>query len=149
LTTGEMSVQTAGGSTLTAYLELSKPRILILILLIAIAGFCLASRPAIQGLLLLHTVLGIGLLAAGTAALNQFFERDVDALMRRTERRPLPAGRITPAKACLFGFTTSILGIVYLTIFVNLLTGLLAVATWASYVFLYTPLKRRTSLSTV
>ena len=133
----------------TVYLELAKPRILILILLISMASFCLASRENIAWGNIVHMSIGIGLLAAGTAALNQLFERDVDAEMRRTERRPLPSRRTTPTRACLFGTLTSLTGILYLALFTNLLTALLGLFTLASYVFLYTPLKRATSLSTV
>jgi heme o synthase len=143
----EQQVQ-PGASGWKAYLELSKPRILILILLTAIAAFCLATSQW-RSLLLLHMSLGIGLLAAGTAALNQYLERDVDADMRRTERRPLPSGRLTPAHARLFGALTSIAGLLYLLLFVNPLTALLGVFTLVSYVFVYTPLKRKTSLSTL
>jgi protoheme IX farnesyltransferase len=139
---------TAVSSSWSVYLELSKPRILILLLLIAVAGFCLATSNW-RTSLLLHMSIGIGLLAAGTATLNQFFERNIDGVMRRTERRPLPSKRITPSKALLFGVATSIGGLIYLAAFTNPLTGLLGLFTLASYVFLYTPLKRRTSLSTV
>lgn len=137
------------GSALSAYLELSKPRILVLILLIAIAGFCLASQGSIDRMLLLHMSVGISLLAAGVAALNQLLERDVDGAMRRTERRPLPAGKISYQKALLFGSLTSIVSLVYLSITVNALTGALGLFTLITYVFMYTPLKRRTTLSTV
>jgi heme o synthase len=135
--------------SLAAYLELTKPRILILILLTSIAGFCLASQGSINRVLLFHMSIGVGLLAAGIAALNQFFERDIDKLMRRTDNRPLPSGRITPAKACAFGIMTAVFGTIYLTLFINVLSGIMALFTLGSYVFLYTPLKTRTPLSTV
>lgn len=135
--------------SLAAYLELTKPRILILILLTSIAGFCLASQNSINTRLLAHMSIGVGLLAAGIAALNQFFERDIDRVMRRTERRPLPSGRITPTRACLFGILTAVLGTAYLVLFVNMLSGIMAVFTLGSYIFLYTPLKTKTTLSTV
>jgi heme o synthase len=135
-------------SAFAAYLELSKPRILVLILLISMAGFCLASRGNIDKLLLLNMVIGIGFLAAGTGSLNQFLERDSDGLMRRTDRRPLPSGRLTPLQAGLFGVITSVVGIAYLALTVNLLTAILGISTLVSYVFLYTPLKQRTPQST-
>src|SRR5262249_14691457 len=131
-----------------AYLELTKPRILILILLTSIAGFCLASQGSLDKKLLLHLNIGVGLLAAGIGALNQFFERDIDGLMRRTERRPLPSGRISPAGACLFGILTSVLGVAYLALFINTLSAVVGLSTLISYVFLYTPLKRKTTSST-
>jgi heme o synthase len=136
-------------SSLAAYLELTKPRILVLILLTSIAGFCLASQGSINTKLMLHMSIGVGFLAAGIAALNQFFEREIDKAMRRTERRPLPSGRITPTKACLFGIATSVFGIAYLALLINPLSGIMAVLTLGSYIFLYTPLKRKTTLSTV
>ena len=144
-----LETHSASKSSLAVYLELTKPRILILILLTSIAGFCLASQGSINGRLLLHMSVGVGLLAAGIAALNQFFERDIDRVMRRTERRPLPSGRITPLRACLFGFATSVLGVAYLALFINHLSGIMAILTLGSYIFLYTPLKRKTPLSTV
>src|SRR5262249_4467234 len=98
--------------------------------------------------LLLHLNIGVGLLAAGIGALNQFFERDIDGLMRRTERRPLPSGRISPAGACLFGILTSVLGVAYLALFINTLSAVVGLSTLISYVFLYTPLKRKTTSST-
>lgn len=137
------------GSLFRIYVELSKPRILVLILLIAIAGFAMATPPRFASMLLLHMIFGVGLLAAGVGALNQFFERDTDSAMRRTEKRPLPAGRISSTKALLFGSLTSTLGICYLALTVNMLTAALGIFTLISYVFFYTPLKRRTSLSTV
>ena len=149
LTGKSVETRSASKSSIAAYLELTKPRILILILLTSIAGFCLASQGSINGRLLLHMSVGVGFLAAGIAALNQFFERDIDRVMRRTERRPLPSGRITPAKAGIFGALTSILGIAYLALLINPLSGIMAVLTLGSYIFLYTPLKRKTPLSTV
>jgi protoheme IX farnesyltransferase len=99
--------------------------------------------------LLLHTLLGTALVAGGTNALNQLRERDVDARMERTRRRPLPSGRVTPRAAGWFAAAISIAGVVYLGVAVNLLTAGLAALTLVSYVFLYTPLKRRTSLNTL
>src|SRR5688572_23408055 len=119
----------SAGQSLAAYLELTKPRILVLILLTSIAGFCLASQGVINTKLLAHMSVGVGLLAAGIAALNQFFERDVDRVMRRTERRPLPSGRISAARACAFGILTAILGTAYLFLFINPLAGCLALFT--------------------
>jgi len=105
------------------------------VLLTAAAGFYLGSRDGVDVGLLVRTLIGVALVAAGTNAFNQVRERDVDARMRRTERRPLPSGRLTPRAAALFE--------------VNLLTAGLAALTLASYVLLYTPLKRKTSLNTL
>jgi protoheme IX farnesyltransferase len=98
--------------------------------------------------LLLHTVVGTGLLAAGSGALNQWLEREADGKMRRTENRPLPAGRLAASPALWFGVLISLLGMVYLFTAVNPLTALIGLLTLASYLFLYTPLKSRTWLST-
>ena len=98
---------------------------------------------------LAHTILGTALVAAGTNALNQVAERDVDALMRRTRNRPLPAGRLTPFQGAAFAWTVAALGTIELALFVNVLTAALAALTLASYVFAYTPLKRRTTVATL
>lgn len=132
----------------SAYLELTKPRITFLVVLTAAAGFCLASGP-IDFLRLLNMALGVALLSSGIATLNQYIERDLDALMRRTQDRPLPSGRLSPIEALVFGATLCAIAIAYLAITVNPLSALLGVATLASYLFVYTPLKTRTTLSTV
>jgi len=98
---------------------------------------------------LAHTILGTALVAAGTNALNQVAEREVDALMRRTRNRPLPAGRLTPFQGAAFAWTVAALGTIELALFVNVLTAALAALTLASYVFAYTPLKRRTTVATL
>ena len=99
--------------------------------------------------LLVHTLLGTALVAGGTNAWNQIRERDVDARMARTRRRPLPSGRLTPAAAIWFATAITVGGVAYLAVMVNLLTATLAALTFASYVLLYTPLKRTTSLNTL
>jgi len=99
--------------------------------------------------LLLHTLVGTALVAGGTNAFNQLRERDVDGRMLRTRGRPLPSGRLTPRAAAIFAAVISVAGVVYLAALVNLLTAALAALTLASYVGLYTPLKRRTSLNTL
>jgi heme o synthase len=99
--------------------------------------------------LLAHTLLGTALVAAGTNAFNQLGERDVDALMRRTAHRPLPSRRLSPRAAGLFAGAISVAGVVWLAVFVNATTAALAALTLGSYVGLYTPLKRRTSLNTL
>jgi protoheme IX farnesyltransferase len=130
-------------------LELTKPRITQLVLLTAAAGFYAGARGAVDVPLLLHTLLGTALVAGGTNALNQLRERDIDARMERTRRRPLPSGRVTPRAAAWFAGAISISGVAYLAAAVNPLTAALAALTLVSYVYLYTPLKRRTSLNTL
>lgn len=99
--------------------------------------------------LLINTLLGTALVAAGTNAWNQVRERDVDALMVRTRRRPLPSGRLSPRAAAWFASAITLGGVAYLAATVNVLTAALAALTFASYVCLYTPLKRTTSLNTL
>jgi len=134
---------------LSAYAELTKPRITFLVVLTAAAGFCMGSASGIDYARLLNTSLGIALLSSGLATLNQYFERDLDRLMRRTQARPLPTGKLLPAEAALFGILLSIVATAYLAILINPLSALLGIATFASYLFVYTPLKTRTTLSTV
>ncbi len=130
-------------------LELTKPRITQLVLLTAAAGFYLGARDHVNLALLVNTLIGTALVAGGTNAWNQIRERDVDARMVRTRRRPLPSGRLTTAAAIWFATAITVVGVGYLAVMVNLLTALLAALTFASYVLLYTPLKRKTSLNTL
>jgi heme o synthase len=134
---------------LGAFLELTKPRITQLVLLTVASGFYLGSRAAVQLSLLGHTLVGVALVAAGTNAFNQWRERDVDARMRRTQGRPLPSGRLTPRQAARFAAVISVAGVAYLALVVNALTAALAALTLATYVLLYTPLKRKTTLNTL
>jgi heme o synthase len=134
---------------LSAYLELTKPRITFLIVLTSAAGFCLGSPGAIDYVLFTHAMIGIALLSSGIATINQFMERDLDALMRRTEKRPLPTGRLLPFEALWFGLALTLTAEVYLASLVNLLTAALGLTIIAGYLLLYTPLKTRTTLSTV
>ena len=133
---------------LRAYVHLTKPRITLLVMLTAMAGFCLASEGAIDWLQLGQLSIGIIFLSSGIATINQWMERDLDARMLRTQGRPLPSGKLTPVQALLFGVTLTIFANIYLAIFINPLTALLGVLTALSYLFLYTPLKTRTPLST-
>lgn len=130
------------------YLELSKSRIVFMVVITTAAGFLFASRP-FDAMLLLHTLVGTAMVAAGTNALNQYVERDHDAKMQRTRRRPLPAGRITPRAALLFSAGIAIAGTVYLGLAVNWLTAFLGAFTLTSYIFVYTPLKRVSTLCTI
>jgi protoheme IX farnesyltransferase len=131
------------------YLELTKPNVTALILMSTAVGFYLGSMQHLKILLLLHTMLGTALVASGTATLNEFWERDIDAKMLRTRDRPLPAGRMSPWKALCFGIALSVIGVSYLVWAANLLAGILATLTLGSYLFLYTPLKTRTPLCTL
>ena len=134
------------------YIELTKPRITWLILMSTGIGyfFGLPSHAwgAINWLLLLNTILGTGLIASGTAALNQWYERAADLKMHRTSGRPLPSGRLLAGRALAFGIVLSVAGFVELWLGVNLLSGLIGAFTLASYLFLYTPMKQRTWWST-
>jgi protoheme IX farnesyltransferase len=134
------------------YIELTKPRITWLILMSTGIGyfFGLPSHEwrAISWLLLLHTILGTGLIASGTAALNQWYERAADLKMHRTAGRPLPSGRLLAGRALAFGIALSVAGFAELWLGVNLLSGLIGAFTLASYLFLYTPMKQLTWWST-
>ncbi len=129
--------------------ELIKLRLTSLVLLTTAVGVYLGVRGAMDWTLLFHTLLGTALVASGAAALNQLIERDHDAKMQRTEDRPLPSGRLQPETVLIFGGIISSVGLGYLAWKVNLLTSLLGIVTLASYLFVYTPLKRITSLNTV
>jgi protoheme IX farnesyltransferase len=130
------------------YLELSKSRIVMMVLITTAAGYAFAS-PRIDWILLLNTLLGTALVAAGTNALNQYIERDHDAKMRRTRLRPLPDGRIAPRAALVFAIAISVLGTLYLGVAVNWLTAALGAFTLISYIFVYTPLKRVSTICTL
>lgn len=132
------------------FLQLTKPRITLFILMSTAIGFVFGARLGNPWtwMQLFHTLLGTFLIASGTAALNQWYERDGDALMRRTQGRPIPSGRVSARSALLFGTALSLAGFVELCAGANLLTGGLALFTLASYLFVYTPLKRRSPIST-
>ncbi len=144
------SARTARLGRAEPFLELTKPRIVALVLVTIAAGYVMGSPAGFPALVpLLHTLLGAALVAGGTNALNQVLERDVDALMRRTARRPLPSGRLDAGPAAAFASALGIGGIAYLALLVNWTTAILSAATLVSYVFLYTPLKRRTPIATL
>ena len=139
------------------YIELTKPRITWLILMSTGIGYFFGLPGAANGwaflrsiplLSLLHTIIGTGLLASGTAALNQWYEREADSKMRRTAHRPLPSGRLLAPRALAFGVALSVAGFLELWLGVNLLSGLIGAFTLISYLFIYTPLKQRTWWST-
>jgi protoheme IX farnesyltransferase len=129
--------------------EMTKPGITFMVVLTAGLGFLLAQGPWFSGRLLFHTLLGTGLVSAGASVLNQVLERRTDALMRRTANRPLPAERLDADAALLYGVSVAIAGLADLALAVNLLTAALGGLALVGYVFVYTPLKRRTELATV
>ncbi|MDH4349776.1 MAG: heme o synthase [Gemmatimonadota bacterium] len=131
------------------FFALTKPRIVLLVMLTAAVGFYMAAPQGVEMVLLVHTLVGTALVAGGSSALNQVAESDVDALMRRTAQRPIPGGRLTRSASAAFAAALGAAGTGYLAVLVNPLTGALAAATLASYVLVYTPLKRRTSLATL
>jgi heme o synthase len=131
-----------------AYVVLTKPDVTFLVVITTVAGFYLGSRGPLDWALLFHTLGGTLLVACGTAALNQYVEREMDALMRRTASRPLPTGQLQPREVLLFGSLAIVLGAVWLALAVNRLSALVALATSVLYLGLYTPLKTRTTLST-
>ncbi len=131
------------------YLALTKIRITVLVLVTTAAGYLLASGDEIDWQRLVETLVATGFAASGAAALNQVFERDVDALMLRTMSRPIPAGRMHPMHGLAVGLTLATAGVAWLALRVNPLTGALALATVVLYVAVYTPLKRITALNTL
>jgi protoheme IX farnesyltransferase len=133
---------------LADYLELTKPRITLMVVLTAAVGYFMASA-GVSVVTLLHVALGTAMVAAGASVLNQVRERDADARMRRTANRAIPAGRVSPHSALLFGVLLGVTGTLYITLFLNMVTAALAAITLASYVFIYTPLKRVTTLNTL
>ena len=132
---------------LKAFFVLAKPEITLMVMISAGVASLLASD-SFRFVFLIHTVLGTGLLAAGVAALNQYLEQDVDSRMRRTARRPLPAGELAPRQALIFGVALSFAGMLYIFLFLNALTALLGILTLISYLFVYTSLKTKTRLCT-
>jgi heme o synthase len=131
------------------FTEMTKPGITLMVVLTAGLGFLLAGGETFSFLLLVYTLLGTGLVSGGASVLNHVLERETDALMQRTANRPLPAGRMDPDVALLFGVAVAVAGLLVLYFAVNPLTALLGVAALAGYVFVYTPLKRVSSLATI
>ena len=131
------------------YVELVKPRLVVMILITTAAGFYLGAQQTVDWMLCLHTMIGAGLTAAGVLGLNQYLERDADAKMKRTQDRPLPGGRMRPVEALVVGAVLTGSGMLYLPFIVNTLSGFVISLIVVSYLFLYTPLKRKTSLCTL
>jgi len=135
-------------SRLRDFYELTKPRMNFLVVCTTAVGYAMAPHHG-HWMTLLHAIIGTALTAASASILNQHVERAYDALMPRTRNRPLPGGRITPAEALACGVIFGVLGIAYLLLMVNVLTALLGAITLSSYVWVYTPMKRYSSLNTV
>lgn len=136
-------------SRLVDYYALIKPRMNLLVLATTAMGFYMAARGKLDWLLAAHTLLGTALLAGGAAVLNQQVERHHDANMRRTARRPVASGRIGSREALILGIALALIGLLQLQLKVNSLTAILGAITFATYVFIYTPLKRVTTLCTI
>jgi heme o synthase len=133
---------------ITDYIALTKPRVTWLILMSTGVGYFFGARNGWHFVTLIHTIIGTGLIASGTAALNQWYEREADAKMRRTQARPLPAGRLDAWKALVFAILISVAGFAELWIGANALSALLGLFTLLCYLFVYTPLKQRSPHST-
>lgn len=132
-----------------AFFELTKPRVVAMVLITTATGFYLGAQGTPDYLILLNTLLGTALAGGGTLALNQFIERDADAKMHRTRLRPLPDGRLQPIDALVFGTIIAICGLLYLTLAVSPLSALVTATIVVTYLFAYTPLKQKTSLCSI
>lgn len=137
------------GSRFMDYVSLTKPELTFLSVLTALAGYLLAAEGRVQPWAMATALTGIALVGGGAGALNQYLERRWDALMRRTDHRPLPSGRLLPHHALIFGVASSLLGLLDLALFTNMTTASLGAATLVTYLFLYTPLKRLTPWATI
>lgn len=131
------------------YLALAKPRVVVMVLAVTMAGYYMAATQAPDWVRLLHLLVGIAMSAGGTLALNQYVEREEDAMMQRTQARPLPDGRLHPFEALCFGLLTTLSGLLYVTLMVHTLAGVVTAVTVGSYLLCYTPLKLKTSLCSV
>jgi heme o synthase len=145
--TGTVEIAGAGVIRRVAdFFELTKPRIVFMVLVTAFVGFYVGSEKIPDYFRLLQMLLGTALAAGGTLALNEFLERDTDAVMERTRHRPLPDGRVQPREAVWFGALIALGGLAYLALAVNLESAAVTASITLSYLFLYTPMKRRSSL---
>lgn len=134
---------------LADFVELTKPRVVVMVLVTTLVGFYLGSVGVLALGALLHTLAGTALAAGGTLALNQYLERDLDAHMERTRHRPLPDGRLLPSEALVFGLALLAAGLVWLALGAGLLAALVTASIAATYLLLYTPLKPVTSLCSI
>jgi heme o synthase len=146
-TTAAMTLGVRGRAT--DYVALAKPRLNLLVVGSAVAGYAMAHGDTTDVATLGWMIIGTGLVAGGASAINQVIERDADGLMRRTRQRPLPDGRLSPVEALAFAAVLSVAGLLVLLAGVNGLSAIVALATLASYAAVYTPLKKRTSFATV
>ena len=144
----EAATTVAESSRPALYLALTKPDVSFLVVMTTVAGYAMGTRGPLDWLRMAHTVFGTTLIAAGTSALNHYFERDTDALMRRTMSRPLPSGQLSPREAFWFALSLLGFGTAYLALATNALATFLGVATSVLYLCAYTPPKRRTTLAT-
>ena len=146
-TTAAMTIGVRGRAT--DYVALAKPRLNLLVVVSAVAGYAMAHGDTTDLAVLGWLVVGTGLVSGGAAAINQVIERDTDGLMRRTRLRPLPDGRLSAIEGLAFAGILSVVGLLVLAAGVNRLSAVVALATLASYAVVYTPLKKRTSFATV
>ena len=144
----EARVAAGTSGKLAAYYELTKPGVMLLVVLTSAAGFYLGSSAGLDLLLFLHTLVGTVLLSGGAAVFNEFIEREADGKMLRTCKRPLPSGRLQASEAVVFGGILIVGGSLYLAFLTNFLAAFLGVATVAIYLLIYTPLKTRTAICT-
>ena len=144
-----LAIERRSGSPVADYIQLAKPRLNLLVVATSAAGYYLGGPPSTDLALMAQAVTGTALVAGGAAVLNQLYERDTDALMRRTRLRPLPDGRVSPADARVFGLVLTIAGLLLLATRANLLAAGLAFATVFIYLIIYTPMKLLTPASTL
>jgi heme o synthase len=144
-----LAIERRSGSLVADYVQLAKPRLNLLVVATSAAGYYLGGPPSTDVALMAQAVAGTALVAGGAAVLNQLYERDTDALMRRTRLRPLPDGRVSPADARLFGLGLTIAGLLLLAARANLLAAGLAFATVFVYLIIYTPMKLLTPAATL
>ncbi|HEX9147457.1 MAG TPA: protoheme IX farnesyltransferase, partial [Candidatus Binatia bacterium] len=147
LSTGVLDLSAIGFARRFAdFFELTKPRIVLMVLVTAFVGFYVGSERAVNYLELLHMLAGTALAAGGTLALNQYLERDTDAMMMRTRYRPVPDGRVQPGEALWFGSVVTLAGLAYLAFVVNLQSAWVTASITGIYLLLYTPMKRKSAL---
>jgi heme o synthase len=139
----------AARSRATDFVALAKPRLNLLVVASALAGYVMAGGEILDAIRVVCTVAGTALVAGGASAFNQVIERVPDSLMRRTRMRPVPDGRLQPFESVAFGLVLSVIGLAVLATEVNLLSAAVALTTLLTYALIYTPLKRRTSFATV
>lgn len=141
--------QVRAGSRLADYVTLTKPGITVMVLVTTAVGFCLGTKGSPDTVSLVRLLIGTALVAGGASALNMWAERKLDAMMVRTQDRPLPAGRLDPREAFWMGLTLTVAGLALLALWVNPLTAMVALASAAVYLFAYTPMKRITTVCTL